>query len=50
LARATWSKAFFCDSGVPSVLIVFKVQPSESVACLMMVFSSAQLGVPQETK
>src|SRR6266702_1443049 len=42
--------ADFCVSGVPSVLITFSVQPSRSVACLMMPPSIEQFGVPQLTK
>src|SRR6266536_5777838 len=43
------ANADFWVSGVPSVLITFSVQPSRSVACLMMLPSIEQFGVPQLT-
>src|SRR5438552_2767187 len=46
---AACANAAFCVSGVPSVLITLSVQPSRSVACLMMPPSIEQFGVPQLT-
>src|SRR4051812_15804480 len=43
------AKADFCVSGVPSVLITCSIQPRRLVACLMMLPSIEQVGVPQLT-